>query len=158
MPLQSRSLFSIQIFGLKELRKSLEAKQRRVTIVIKEMRKLAYAIARNVRAAAPKKTGALVKSITTKAISPFEYHIIEKKSYGILQRSGIKRTGYEIYPKKKKALYWEGLSHPIAKVPHHPGFAANPYHVIGLEASQADISRATELLANQLTIDITATK
>jgi hypothetical protein len=33
---------------------------------------------------------------------------------------------FDIFPKNKKALYWPGARHPVAKV-HHPGFEAQPY-------------------------------
>ncbi|GIW70324.1 MAG: hypothetical protein KatS3mg101_1071 [Patescibacteria group bacterium] len=33
---------------------------------------------------------------------------------------------HEIYPKNKKALYWEGAEHPVKRV-NHPGTKANPF-------------------------------
>jgi len=31
-----------------------------------------------------------------------------------------------IFPRNKKALYWEGAAHPVARV-HHPGTVAKPF-------------------------------
>lgn len=33
---------------------------------------------------------------------------------------------FDIFPKDKKALFWPGAAHPVAKV-HHPGIKAQPF-------------------------------
>jgi hypothetical protein len=39
---------------------------------------------------------------------------------------------YVIFPRNKKALFWEGASHPV-KVVHHPGNRPRPYLVPAAE-------------------------
>ena len=40
--------------------------------------------------------------------------------YAVIQEYGS-QGGYPIEPKNKKALFWVGLDHPVARVKNHPG-------------------------------------
>ncbi len=80
----------------------------------------------------PKRTGELAQSIRASRVGDYSWEIVEGKPYGIYVRYGVKPRDH-IYPRLKKALYWEGLAHPISFVGppmtrKWPGFKANPYH------------------------------
>lgn len=45
---------------------------------------------------------------------------------------------HDIYPRDKKALFWEGARHPVSHV-HHPGTTANPFLERGLDAARSSI-------------------
>ena len=44
--------------------------------------------------------------------------------------------GWEIRPKNKKALFWPGARHPVARVQQHPG--SRPYVLIGRSAVSSE--------------------
>ena len=39
---------------------------------------------------------------------------------------GPRKRAYDIFPKNKKALFWNGARHPVVAVRNHPGMAARP--------------------------------
>ena len=107
----------------------------------------AHAVKRNVQKVTPKKTGALSRSIAARQQSANTWVIQEGKFYGEFVRHGARGgkggSGY-IFPVRKKALYWQGLDHPIPFVGPpmtslHPGIRyperTTEYDVLGLAAS-----------------------
>lgn len=52
------------------------------------------------------------------------YAIYQEMGTGMYAPGG--GSAYEIRPKHKKALFWEGAAHPVASV-MHPGVRARPY-------------------------------
>lgn len=88
---------------------------------------VANAVANDARKAVPVQTGALIGSIHVARASTYSWHVRvgtdhwQHIEYGTLGRDP------EIIPKVKKALWWPGLAHPIARVKHHPGNKAQPF-------------------------------
>ncbi|GGS81994.1 HK97 gp10 family phage protein [Streptomyces griseoviridis] len=75
----------------------------------------------------PVKTGRLRSSIVSRAEGSGRsvgYVIGTNVVYAAAIEYGLDE--FDIFPKKKKALYWPGAAHPVAKV-HHPGIKAQPY-------------------------------
>ena len=110
--------------------------------------KLAKIIANNISRNAPKKTGALAKSIKSRKAGLMHYEVTEGVFYGVIQRSGTTKKGYPIYPRNKMALWWPGLPYPVAYVKSHPGFKANDYVNRGVEQSGTDIERTRVDIGN----------
>lgn len=61
---------------------------------------------------------------------------------------------FEIKPKNKKALYWQGASHPVKKV-KHPGLKGQHYMEKIRDKAQSDIDtfmlEAAEMIGQELT-------
>ena len=75
----------------------------------------------------PVKTGRLRSSIVSRAEGAGRsvgYVIGTNVVYAAAIEYGLDE--FDIFPKNKKALYWPGAAHPVAKV-HHPGIKAQPY-------------------------------
>ena len=53
-----------------------------------------------------------------------KHAIYQEMGTGLFAPGGGMR--YEIRPRRRKALWWEGLEHPV-KVVHHPGVRPRPY-------------------------------
>lgn len=73
--------------------------------------------------AAPVKTGHLRGSAYTE-FAPLRGEVGFNATYAEVVHEGS--SPYTIFPKSKKALYWQGASHPVRRV-NHPGIRANPY-------------------------------
>ncbi|WP_202495164.1 hypothetical protein [Streptomyces sp. SID4982] len=82
------------------------------------------AILNDARAYAPKKTGRLAESLR----SEVQGKVLRVGSLDCNYSTYVEMgTGpHVILPRNKKALYWPGADHPVAKV-NHPGTAARPY-------------------------------
>lgn len=78
------------------------------------------------------KTGHLRRSITHTA-SQYEGKIYTNVKYAKGVEEGTRP--HVIRPKKKKALYWAGASHPVKTV-NHPGSKGKPYMKPALEAEK----------------------
>lgn len=78
------------------------------------------------------KTGHLRRSITHR-VSTIEGVVSANTKYAEGVEKGTKP--HVIRAKKKKALYWQGASHPV-KVVNHPGSKAKPYLIPALKAEQ----------------------
>ncbi|MEU9597152.1 HK97 gp10 family phage protein [Streptomyces sp. NPDC048109] len=79
------------------------------------------------RRRAPVKTGRLRSSIVSRAERSGRsvgYLVGTNVVYARAIEYGLDE--FDIFPKNKKALYWPGARHPVAKV-HHPGIEAQPY-------------------------------
>ena len=62
---------------------------------------------------------------------------------------------HAIYPKDKKALFWEGAEHPVKAV-QHPGTAANPFMERILEASTGGINQLFAYALRLITQDLSS--
>lgn len=87
---------------------------------------VAKAVAQDAEDAAPIKTGALVSSILVVRASKYTWFVRVGTDHWWYQEYGARPHG-PILPVKKKALWWPGLSHPIARVELHPGNKAQPF-------------------------------
>jgi hypothetical protein len=67
--------------------------------------------------------------------------------YGIYQEFGTK-GGYPIYPKNKKALWWQGLAHPIPMVKDHPGVPPRPFMTPAAEAVRNNLKSGWKQFKN----------
>lgn len=152
---------TITMQGQKEIAQALmsDQKQKRTMDAL-----AAYArqLAAEVQAEAPVKSGALKKSIVHKRIGAYEYQIIDKVPYSEFVRSdargGIGGSG-KIFPVRKWALYWPGLSHPLPMVGtpvtrDHPGHKANLFHERALQKS--DMSLFLQTLSQAFSIQATS--
>jgi hypothetical protein len=63
--------------------------------------------------------------------------VMYKTSYSRFVEFGT--APHDIFPKDKKALFWEGALHPVAVV-HHPGTKRNDYMGRIVQASQEQIN------------------
>ena len=89
------------------------------------------------KALVPVKTAALQRSIQMRPTQPegkalvgywgsfgIGYAIYQEMGTGLFAPGG--GSMYEIRPRRRKALWWPGLEHPV-KVVHHPGVRPRPY-------------------------------
>ena len=127
--------------------------------------KMTKAVKKNIYNEAPKRTGNLRKSIVvrTRRVYIHEVTIDQRRKgakyepfvrLGVRPRGGERNTGY-IYPKRKKALWWPGLSHPIAFVGppitrKPPGQKANNYFERGVELSEPDIQKYERQIGTEI--------
>ena len=128
--------FTVNIDGLKTLQQNF---QKAPVTVFKRMtqaiNKSALLITTAVKNVTPVKTGNLRNSIRP-AFSTLYASISPHVNYAIYVHEGTRP--HDIYPVRKKALYWKGALHPV-KVVHHPGSKANPFMAIGLENAKGDV-------------------
>ena len=91
---------------------------------------------RNVEANRTVKTGHLRKMISTQ-VGDLEATVhTSNVKYAICVEKGTKPHIIRPNPKKgKKALYWEGLKHPVKKV-NHPGTKAKPFLIPAFESEK----------------------
>ena len=78
----------------------------------------------NIRKEAPVDHGRLAGSFQLSQLDDFAWKIWSGVHYALAVHEGT--DPYVIRPVNKKALYWAGADHPVAKV-NHPGIRANPY-------------------------------
>jgi hypothetical protein len=103
---------------------------------------------------APKKSGKLAGGIHKTPSGEYGYNIYESHKHGLWVREGA--IGHTIYPRKKKALYWPGLPHPVA-VAFHPGIRGsrrNPYPERAVSKSaplvEAELNNTAAVIAKKL--------
>lgn len=88
---------------------------------------VASAVAGDARRSAPMKTGAMVASIHVYRAGTYTWHVRvgtdhwQHMEYGTLGRDPV------IQPRVKRALWWPGLPHPVARVKKHPGNKPQPF-------------------------------
>ncbi len=122
-----------------------------------ELSKLSKKIHKNVSRAAPKRTGKLVGNIDELKVSYLHYEIREpgpeRVRYAIPVRAGVKRANINpILPRRKKALWWPGLPHPISIVRRHPGIKPNDYYKVGLIQSERDIDNSAAAIGRKIQV------
>ena len=54
-----------------------------------------------------------------------------------------------ILPRKKKALFWKGATHPVKAVYHHPGMRANPFDLKTVAEIGYKINRMADVVADR---------
>lgn len=86
---------------------------------------------------APARTGRLRSSAYT-SYAPLMGEIGFKANYALFVHEGTK--AHMILPLTKKALWWKGANHPVARV-RHPGTRANPFLKRAVTESQGDVDR-----------------
>lgn len=125
-----------EVRGLQRLAKTMSTDVRR-TIIAPKLERLAVAVRLITRLVAPKKSGKLRAETGLKKRSDLEWHITDGTKYGAILRAGS--PAHPIEPRRKRALFWPGLPHPIARVKRHPGFREIPYtaHVVRKAAPRA---------------------
>ena len=102
----------------------------------------AFAVDREVKLAAPVKTGNLQGATSIDNLSDYEKRIYVDEGIAPYAIYVIKGTRpHDIYPVNAKALYWPGADHPV-KVVHHPGTEANDYFSTGVENARPEIDSA----------------
>lgn len=110
-----------------------------------------FAVDREVKLASPVDTGNLQGATSIDNISDYSKRIYVDEGIAPYAIFVIKGTRpHEILPKIRKALYWEGASHPVTKV-YHPGTKANDYFFIGLQNAESDIDDAVEQFKSWIT-------
>lgn len=100
----------------------------------------------NVRQRAPHKTGNLQRSVLTSVNYPTAQVIVDEV-YGTYVENGT--APHDIFPKNKKALYWNGAFSPVKAV-HHPGTRAQPFFAPGVDASLAYVDDQLTKIADKL--------
>ena len=92
-------------------------------------------IVEEVKKETPVKTGYLKGGIIP-AFSFLKAIIAPRAKYSVYVHEGTRP--HDIYPVRKKALFWKGALHPVMHV-HHPGTKANPFMVRGLANARPEV-------------------
>lgn len=114
----------VEIKNLKEIKAAFKQAPALMTKNLNTaIRKVIFNIRAKAVANAPAVTGRLRGSAYTE-FAPLRGEVGFKAKYAGFVHGG---TGpYLIAPRHKKALFWNGASHPV-KLVHHPGIKANPF-------------------------------
>lgn len=138
--------FSIVTYGANEIAAKLNyPKEPHISGIL---RVLASTVHSKVIPHVPVRTGFLARHIFVRQKAPLRFDITEEDvPYGRVQRLGTIKKNYYIFPNRKQALFWAGLSHPIPFVGppmtrFHPGIKPHPYNREGLNDSRAAIDAA----------------
>lgn len=135
--------FSVEVGGLDKLLAALKRAPDMVeTNLQKGVVKAAGAVVEQAtRGNLPWRTGTLVKTFGIPPeglkIERLVARVGPTVKYAVYVHEGTK--AHTIYPKEKKALYWEGAAHPVRSV-EHPGTKANPFMPRILEKARPKIS------------------
>ena len=131
---------SLKVTGLDNLQKRLSQDFR--PVIARGFKKVADVIRLAAIAEAPKKTGKLAGGISKTPNGEFGWNIYESHKKGLWVREGT--IGHSIYPRKKKAIFYEGLPHPVAWVAH-PGIRhKNPYPERAVAKSEGEVETTLE--------------
>jgi len=117
--------FQVQITGLSELVARLQQAPQIVAPILQRALSASSAILakHTVKGVVPWRTGFLVQTFRAE-LTPGMLKWMPTASYAPFVEFGTKP--HTIVPKDKKALYWPGAAHPVARV-NHPGTKANPF-------------------------------
>lgn len=123
----------VKIEGLAKLREAFE----QAPLIVggeleKTVKNAGLRLQRIARIEAPHRTGMLQRSIY------LEYRPIEVSVFTVLDYAPFVHFGTKshwIFPKKKKALYWEEAMHPVRAV-LHPGTKPNPFFERAIESEK----------------------
>ena len=106
----------------------------------------AFAVDREVKLAAPVKTGNLQGATSIDNLSDYEKRIFVDEGiapYALYVIKGTDPYVIDIYPVNAKALYWPGADHPVKHVQvHHPGIKGNDYFQTGVDNAKPAIDSA----------------
>jgi hypothetical protein len=106
------------------------------------------------RKVTPVKTGRLKRGQRLIKKGELEWEISEVDFYGQILRDGVPAASMNpIVPRQKKALWWPGLPHPIARVNNHPGIKKNDYFQKAIDNSRGDREKAQAKVAIKLSED-----
>lgn len=91
----------------------------------------------NLKRESPVRHGRLAGAWVLEQYSELSYHVKNGVEYAMAVYSGTGTRGdvslgasgvsYDIFPVRKKALFWPGADHPVKAVYNHPGMRSNPY-------------------------------
>ena len=102
----------------------------------------AFAVDREIKEAAPVRTGNLQGATSIDNLSDYEKRIFVDEGIAPYAIYVIKGTEpYDIYPVNKQALWWPGLDHPVKHV-SHPGISANDYFQTGVDNAKPEVDQA----------------
>lgn len=136
--------------GAREAAQAFQTGSRRVLrdLAPRTFRRINDILVRNIRAEAPVKTGKLRKSIRgiSQGLLDWSVVVTDDKVHYVINRT----KAHPIFPRKKKALYWAGLPHPIAYVKRHPGTRADDFPERGLNKSMPAIDREISKLEEMI--------
>lgn len=85
------------------------------------------AVANDAEDMAPIDTGKLVSSIHTRRMGTYTWHVVVGTDHWQFQEYGTRGRNPVIVPRVKKALWWQGLARPRAKVTKHFGNDPKPF-------------------------------
>ncbi len=124
-----------------QIRRFAEMSRKAIVLAIKYT---AQEVWGEIRKEAPVDHGRLAGSFALAAVSELSWRIHSNVHYALHVHEGTGIHGptgqpYEILPVNKKALYWPGARHPVARV-LHPGIKGNPY----AERAMDNASRRTD--------------
>lgn len=122
--------------GLKKLQRRLGKDYPR--LIKDKMSEFGDSLLKAVKNNIPVLTGKLKNSLKKIKVGGLSWGVKEEPFYGGILRAGS--PPHLIMPNKKKALFWPGLAHPVARV-NHPGFKARPYPKQALDQAQSEVSR-----------------
>ncbi len=130
----------IKAKGLDRLYKKLS--QDFSKVITSGFKRVADVIRLAAKAEAPQKTGKLAGGISKTPSGEFGWNIYESHKKGLWVREGT--IGHSVYPRKKKAIYYEGLPHPVAWVAH-PGIRhKNPYPERAVAKSEGEVEKTLD--------------
>jgi len=120
------------------------------------METLAGILHQNIQDVAPVRTGVGRKSIVARKRKDLEWAILIDRrfrggKYMTWQHEGVSPSKINpIVPRKKQALWWSGLPHPIAIVRNHPGIKRLGFFETGIEMSRGDLDSARDLIGAEI--------
>lgn len=130
--------------------------ERRETIIDRHIGLIALDILRQAKAILSwhKRTGALERGLRRRRRASLVWELVQSAAHDVFFREGTKP--HPIYPRVKKALWWPGLDHPIAKVenPPHPGTKPVPYNEFAVDRAKTFIDSRLVNLASVLGAEI----
>lgn len=146
--------FNVQIVGLPELiAKFREAPSIAAPILQRALSASGAILAKHtVKGVVPWRTGFLTQSFRAELTAGM-LRWFPTASYAPYVEFGTKP--HVILPKNKKALYWPGAAHPVARV-NHPGTKANDFMGRIVSESQEEINAQFGIALQQITQAIAA--
>ena len=136
--------------GLKEAQKRLSKPLGRV--MQDGFLRMAQVVFDAVKAEAPRKTGKLAAGLSLRVSR--NHFSISTGAVKYEQYPRLGTVGHSIYPRKKKALFWPGLPHPVAWAAH-PGIRRpNDYPTRGVAQAQGEISRLIPVIGGEIVQEI----
>jgi hypothetical protein len=132
---------------------ALPLRKFRLHSIERHFENLATVVLRNVRDAAPERTGVGKRAIVKRKRKGFVWEILIDRrrkggNYMSWQHDGVPAHKINpIEPKRRKFLWWPGARHPVRIVTKHPGIPASKFIDKGLEASRGNIATTEKVIA-----------
>ena len=140
-----------EVKGAKKIMEGL--RKRRDRLIDRCVAAIALDLLEESRIVVKKKSGGLADSLRRRRLASMMWAVVEGAIHGLFYRTGT--PPHVILPRVKRALWWPGLDHPVARV-NHPGTKAVPYPAYALRRARRDIYRRTAELAGRIGGQITA--